>query len=237
MSAATDTPPVAPLDTPPDEPLVAPLDTPPDAPLVAPLDTPPDAPPVARAIALIEFDAIFPGSVIMQMTQPEAPTDAKNKVPPFLNGIQPHLIALFTALFPTHDIIIISTADDGWVEFAVRRFMPLLVPYIQPLPIYYVKSRHSAQFPNHPMNQLYAGVSHIIDIATPKPSKILCITKSGWHNEIIRSAVRYSVDDGVICTTVGVSCGQKLVEELQVILGNLPRLCNLMVSSNLSIQL
>lgn len=196
-----------------------------------------DTPPVDRGVALIEFSAILPEEVIMQMTQPEAPTDAKNNVHHLLDDIQHHLIALFTALFLTHDIIIISTADDGWVEFAVRRFMPLLVPYIQPLPIYYVKSRHSAQFPNHPMNQLYAGVSHIIGIATPKPSKVLCLAENGWHNEIICSAVRYSVDDDVICTTVGVSCGQKLAEELKVIIENLPRLCNLPVSSDLSIQL
>jgi hypothetical protein len=109
-----------------------------------------------------------------------------------LTDLETSVIDLITHLLKRGKVIIVTNAEDRWVQLSAAKFMPKVVPMLERVTIISARSTHESMFPNSPLkwkfytfqNQIAAldiidGVSHVISFGD-----------SHVEREAIRAAVR-----------------------------------------------
>jgi len=96
-------------------------------------------------------------------------------------------------------VVIITNAEQGWVEYSAERFMPKLLPVLQQLRVVSARSTYERYFPNAPLCWKAAAFAHEANLAfseestpgTPQPQSDAAreIISFGDSNEE-RTAVR-----------------------------------------------
>eukprot|EP00448_Togula_jolla_P039199 CAMPEP_0170625374 /NCGR_PEP_ID=MMETSP0224-20130122/30723_1 /TAXON_ID=285029 /ORGANISM="Togula jolla, Strain CCCM 725" /LENGTH=250 /DNA_ID=CAMNT_0010951941 /DNA_START=18 /DNA_END=770 /DNA_ORIENTATION=+ len=145
------------------------------------------------------------------------------------------LVQLAQSLGP---VAIVTNSKDGWVEESAARFLPLLLPIVQQIPVIYARKEYSELFPR---SSLQWKLQTFLELQRLNASTITNFVVVGDSNDEMTAAAMLGEQwPGVLVKQVKLLAKpslSELVQELQILLGEFTGVVESMCSERLDVQL